>query len=96
MSIVEAVRLGCRPLLPGRLAYPELIPAEHHAACLYEDPDDLAERLAAILSRAREPAGPGGEQLRRELSESMARFSWERVVGEFDAELDRVAAGDAP
>jgi glycosyltransferase involved in cell wall biosynthesis len=28
MSVIEAVRAGCRPLLPDRLSYPELFPKE--------------------------------------------------------------------
>ena len=29
MSIIEAVRAGCRPLLPKRLSYPELFPEKY-------------------------------------------------------------------
>ncbi|HUV08345.1 MAG TPA: hypothetical protein VMX75_11490 [Spirochaetia bacterium] len=34
ISVVEAVRFGCLPLLPRRPSYPELIPGEFHRACL--------------------------------------------------------------
>jgi glycosyltransferase involved in cell wall biosynthesis len=111
MSIVEAVRLGCRPLLPARLSYPELIPPDLHAACFYRDQEDLIERLSAALSRARAAAGTAGgaaeggargaaaiapgDALRLGLSEAMGRFAWGRVVGDFDAELDRLTANDA-
>jgi glycosyltransferase involved in cell wall biosynthesis len=92
MSVVEAVRLGCRPLLPNRLSYPELLPAEFHAACLYEDQADLVERLAEILTGTDQGSSATEAAARRlGLSASMERFAWERVVGAFDHELDRLA-----
>lgn len=48
IGVVEAVRAGCRPLLPNRLAYPELFPGEH----LY-GPGELADRLRAALAVGR-------------------------------------------
>jgi len=86
IAVAEAIRMGCYPLLPRRLSYPELIPASFHERCLYRDADDLATRLAALV---REPAlldEPG-----RELSEAMGRFSWDRQIESYDAELDRLA-----
>jgi glycosyltransferase involved in cell wall biosynthesis len=51
ISVIEAVRAGCRPLLPNRLSYPELFPAEY----LYED-DELVEQLISALEKGRLPA----------------------------------------
>ncbi len=48
ISVLEAVRAGCRPLLPRRLSYPELFPEEF----LYDE-GDLARRLREGLSRRR-------------------------------------------
>jgi glycosyltransferase involved in cell wall biosynthesis len=90
LSVVEAIRFGCRPLLPNRLAYPELLPPEFHAACLYEDRDDLAARLHALLTRPAEIAGP-----REALAAAMGRYAWENAIGRFDAELDSLAASAA-
>jgi len=44
ISVIEAVRAGCIPLLPARLSYPELFPAEY----LYED-RELFSRLKTML-----------------------------------------------
>jgi glycosyltransferase involved in cell wall biosynthesis len=44
ISVIEAVRAGCMPLLPNRLSYPELFPAEY----LYEEGELLA-RLKLFL-----------------------------------------------
>ena len=41
MSVIEAVRAGCRPLLPKRLSYPELFPSEY----LYKSEGDLYQQL---------------------------------------------------
>ncbi len=43
VSVLEAAHFGARPLVPDRLAYPELIPAEHR----YSDRAEAVERLAA-------------------------------------------------
>ncbi|MDY0374226.1 MAG: glycosyltransferase [Desulfobacterium sp.] len=41
ISVVEAVGMGCIPLLPQRLAYPEIMPLEHHGSILYTSYSDL-------------------------------------------------------
>jgi glycosyltransferase involved in cell wall biosynthesis len=82
IAVVEAVRLGCIPLLPARLSYPEIIPAAFHAEVLYDTPAALQEKLAALLSGYQR-----FENLRRDLSAAMGRFSWERSIDRFDAFL---------
>ena len=43
ISVVEAIRYGCLPLLPARLAYPEVIPKSFHKRVLYQNTDELVE-----------------------------------------------------
>ena len=52
LSVVEAVLAGCQPLLPHRLAYPELIPKEFHSSCLFECDADIFDRLKAFFQGA--------------------------------------------
>ena len=78
ISVVEAVAAGCHPLLPNRLAYPEVIPAAYHEACLYDDDEDLARRLTALLSNPPVTPPPG-------LAAAMQRYSWTRLAAEYDA-----------
>lgn len=49
IAVVEATSAGCTPLLPNRLSYPELIPAEFHATVLYNSQRELIDRLQALL-----------------------------------------------
>lgn len=70
IAVIEAVRAGCRPLLPDRLSYPELFPPNY----LYHDED--------LLYRIRE--GLQGRRLddisARELTE---QFSWSALAGSY-------------
>jgi glycosyltransferase involved in cell wall biosynthesis len=64
MAVIEAVRAGCYPLLPARLSYPELFPAEF----LYED-GELAGRLQTLLQNK--------TQLNRSRAKALTeQFSW--------------------
>lgn len=89
ISIVEAVASGCLPLLPRRLAYPEVLPEEFHADWLYEDADDLAARLTALL-RGSARSG-SAERLRGRLATAMRRHDWEHACPAFDLEIDHLA-----
>lgn len=45
ISITEAIYAGAFPVLPNRVVYPERIPPHFHARCLYEDENDLVDKL---------------------------------------------------
>jgi len=79
---IEAVRSGCLPLAPARLAYPEILPDAHHALCLYRDPADLAAKLALVLTRPERYRAA-----RAELARAMGRFSWQLRAPAFDRRL---------
>ncbi|HMQ34596.1 MAG TPA: DUF3524 domain-containing protein [Chloroflexaceae bacterium] len=84
IGVVEAMACGCAPLLPRRLNYPDLIPPEHHAACLYERDEDLAGALAAAIARAR--ATP-----RATWRAIAAPYDWSAMAPRYDAELAALA-----
>lgn len=71
ISVIEAVRAGCRPLLPNRLAYPELFPAEY----LYGE-GELVDRLMVALKDGGLEAGTAFG-----LTE---RFSWQKISGRYN------------
>ena len=83
--MVEAVGAGALPVLPHALAYPEVIPAEFHAATLYER-GELRRALASALDQlgARRLAIDG-------LATAMQRFGWDEVAPRYDAAAERLA-----
>jgi glycosyltransferase involved in cell wall biosynthesis len=87
-AIVEACFCGCFPILPRRLSYPELIPAAQHDACLYDDFDDLLDRLRQALLHV--------EQIRRfSLEQHMDQFEWRQMAPHYDDLLEGTAAEGA-
>ena len=86
ISIVEAIRHGCLPLVPHRLAYPEIIPEKFHSQYLYRNQDDLIDKLALLLKNY-----PTLASDRCELSDTMGRYSWETVISTYDHELEDLA-----
>jgi glycosyltransferase involved in cell wall biosynthesis len=87
ISIVEAVRYGCYPLLPNNLSYPELIPEEHHTDCLYNSQGELVEKLSTILADPKEYMDKRGG-----LASHMERYSWDLVIDKYDKELEELVS----
>jgi glycosyltransferase involved in cell wall biosynthesis len=83
ISIIEAIRHGCVPLLPARLAYPEIIPAVYHAEVLYHNHQDLVAKLLDRITNFSDYLN-----LRRSLSTEMGRFAWENTIDRYDRELE--------
>jgi glycosyltransferase involved in cell wall biosynthesis len=87
ISVIEATRCGCLPLVPKRLVYPEIIPKPFHSDCLYNDEKDLVEKLSSLLHNPRAFTAK-----RRALSIAMGQFSWEKRVAEFDEMLTQMVS----
>jgi glycosyltransferase involved in cell wall biosynthesis len=82
-AIVEACYCGCFPILPRRLSYPGLVPADWHDDCLYDDDNGLLDRLRdALLDIDRVRA--------LSLQPAMERFDWRRMAPCYDDMLERV------
>jgi glycosyltransferase involved in cell wall biosynthesis len=93
IAVVEAMAGGCLPLLPQRLSYPELLPADLHGDFLYTNTADLVNKLSGILSRPERFAARG-----RRLRAHVQRFAWPNCVAAYDAcfeALNAVGKADA-
>lgn len=85
IAVVEAIYCGCFPVLPHRLAYPEIIPSKHHEDCLYEDFEGLLARLRWALARPDQAHALAGE-----LCPAVARFDWAEMGPRYDQALAEV------
>lgn len=83
ISILEAIAAGAFPLLPRRLSYPEVIPAEFHDHCLYGDHGELQERAFRVLS---DPASVADKLPK--LAGRVRKYSWDVVGPRYDQALE--------
>lgn len=91
ISVVEALAAGCQPLLPRRLAYPEILAPLGAAAEQYffdGSPDGLADHLERLAGRAAELAPEPA------LLATVARFAWPERAAAMDTALG--VFGDDP
>lgn len=84
-SLMQALYCNCYPLLPRRLAYPELIPAELHPHYFYDDFDDLVERLAAAIENIDSSRAAS-------LRAVAARYAWEKIGPQYDTCFTQIRA----
>lgn len=80
VSLIEAMYMGCFPVLPNRGSFPYILPAEHHDL-LYED--DLVGRLRHLLTH---PA----EAYRPSLQAIAAEYDWSRLIQNYDEQLETI------
>ena len=84
VGVVEAIAAGAWPLLPARLAYPEILPKRLHAEHLYRTEAQLVARLRKMLGNVREVR-------RTRLARAVARFDWPEMIVRYDVVLARAA-----
>jgi glycosyltransferase involved in cell wall biosynthesis len=86
ISVIEAIIMGCVPLLPDRLSYPEILPEAFHEHFLYKNRHDFIEKLSMIISDYKRY-----EEIQSRLAKEMTSFLWEYVISRYDRALERLA-----
>ena len=84
ISVSEAIAAGARPVLPKRLAYPELVPTELHSDLLYEGSLEDALRTQLVLDRSELHIHKAATQ------KHVSRFSWRHLAPRYDAFIDQM------
>ncbi len=93
IAIVEAILAGCQPLLPNRLAYPELLPEKFHRQCLYGQGTGLVGHLRELL----DGRGWLSDEERRELQNSTeSRFSAPVAADRLDRAIEAAVLNKIP
>jgi glycosyltransferase involved in cell wall biosynthesis len=84
-AVIEAIYCDCFPLLPDRLAFPELFPPELRPSCFYKDFGDLVRRLGTAIQQI--------DRLRKISFKNVAdRYDWRKMAPVYDATFQDVAA----
>lgn len=82
-SVAQAIYCDCFPLLPQRLAYPNLIPPASQPHCFYDEFNDLVKCLSTAIINI--------EQIRQvSLRHFVDRYDWSRMVARYDAQFEAV------
>lgn len=89
-SVVEAVYCNTKPLLPRRLAYPELLPDDSQDL-FYDDFDELVEKLRAEIKAVSEAGETQGQDTpwRKQVS----RFDWGEQIEIYDSAFEQLVGG---
>ena len=82
LSVLEGIASGCRPLVPARLSYPELLPPEVHAQFLYNSKDELRDQLISFCREL--------PNLPTILQEKVAQLSWTNLAKHYDKAFERM------
>jgi glycosyltransferase involved in cell wall biosynthesis len=75
-SVVQAIYCGATPLLPKRLAYPAHLSDGMQSSYLYDENDDITDRLRSMILNY----GETGSSLR----DYVARYDWQEMVTTYD------------
>ena len=86
ISILEAIHCRTFPLLPARLSYPELIPPEFHADCLYHGRADLIKRMRWALTDSN-----AARAVAERLAPAAGRFDWDTLAATYDKQFEATA-----
>ena len=86
LAVLEAAAAGACPVLPNRLSYPELLPAE----CLYDDHAGLVDMLADVVLDASLRAS-----LAARAAAAAAEYDWPVVAPRYDELFDDMAKSSA-
>jgi glycosyltransferase involved in cell wall biosynthesis len=81
IAVAEAIYCGCRPVLPARLSYPEIVPRDAHEQVLYGE-GGFVGRLKEALARPR----AWSEDWQRTW---VARYDWACLRARYDEEIRR-------
>ncbi len=88
ISVIEAAMAGCQPVVPNRLAYPEVIPAAFHPQCLFGGDTDLLTHLRGVLTGPLRLSQPQRQSLANELVD---RYGIPVAVARLDEGLEKVS-----
>ncbi len=85
ISVAEAIYCNTEPLLPRRLAYPELLPGETFAPYFHASEESFTDSLRDRIMSWRGAPAPA-------LREAISRFDWSTMIETYDAHFEELVA----
>lgn len=84
ISMAEAIFAGCYPLVPNRLALPELIPDVFRDSCIYVNEVDLERKISSFIL--------GFDQFKISpiFKEHISQFTFSNLIPKYEACLARI------
>ncbi|MDP7066558.1 MAG: DUF3524 domain-containing protein [Acidimicrobiales bacterium] len=86
VAVAEAILAGARPVLPWRLAYPELVPTSLHSELLYKG--SLHDALRLLLASDRDRLHVHRAATRGHVAE----FGWRNLAPKYDVIVDEMVS----
>ncbi len=86
-SVAEAIYCNTKPLLPRRLAYPELLPGDSEAL-FYDDYDELVERLRTEIQSFSEVVE--SQEQETPWRKQISRFDWREQIEIYDTAFEKL------
>jgi glycosyltransferase involved in cell wall biosynthesis len=90
-AVVEALYCGCWPVLPWRLTYPQFVPPDVRARCLYRSHEELLALLRDAIAQA-EARRADSEGTVAALRAVAAEYDWGRLAPHYDRILAAVGS----
>ncbi len=78
LSVVEAIYCNCYPILPKRLSYPEHIPEEYHDIYLYQNENELFEKLKTAIHKIHDI------RVNKQYRDFVAQYDWSNLAPRYD------------
>ena len=82
-SVMEAIYCDVQPILPTRLAYPELIPKEYHLDIFYNNETELLIKIKNEILNIKKPKN-------RLIRKIASRFDWQKIISNYDKVLSSI------
>lgn len=82
-SVVEGIYVGCVPLLPNRLAYPEHLSVKNNPANFYREEKDFYDALKKIVLEFNNSVG-------RNSFYDVRRYDWEVGISSYESTFERL------
>lgn len=82
-SAVSAIYCGCYPILPDRLAFPEIFPIDRYLENFYHHLEELVEKLAWSIKNIEIIRG-------KKYSDVVEKYSWRCMAPQYDSKFENM------